>query len=286
MTAPVLADALGPRARRRVAVATALSAIVVAAGVYVVIARLADRDQFDANRWDFYSQWAVMRFLLGGLVNTLKAAGAAMVLAVVVGGAMALGRLSRNRPLRWAAGTYVELFRSLPLLVMIFFAYLGMPTILDDFGIELSRFTYLVLALTAYNSAVLAEIFRAGVLSLDRGQTEAAQALGLSYRHSMVSVVLPQAIRRMVPAIVSQLVTLLKDTALGFIIGYEELLRRGQIAGENTSPKTILQGVFIVAVIYIAVNLALSLLARRLEVRQRSRYRAGEIRVQGVEELA
>jgi glutamate transport system permease protein len=135
-----------------------------------------------------------------------------------------------------------------------------------------------------YNSAVLAEIFRAGILSLDRGQTEAAEAIGLGYWQTMGLVLIPQAVRRMVPAIVSQLVTLLKDTSLGFVVPYEELLRRGNILGQFS--RNVLQSLFVVALIYLVVNLILSRIARRLEVRQRRRYGAGAIRVAGNEELA
>jgi glutamate transport system permease protein len=134
----------------------------------------------------------------------------------------------------------------------------------------------------AYNSAVLGEVFRAGILSLDRGQGEAASAIGLSYWQGMRLVILPQALRRMVPAIVSQLVTLLKDTALGFIIGYEELLRRGQL----TDIFNPLQPLMVASAMYVAVNFTISRIARWLEVRQRRRLGAGSIDVAGVEDLA
>ena len=139
------------------------------------------------------------------------------------------------------------------------------------------------MALIAYNSAVLGEIFRAGILSLDRGQREAAFSLGLSYWQSMLLVLIPQAVRRMVPAIVSQLITLLKDSALGYIIGFEELLRRSRVIGDFSN--NLLQAYIAAALIYILVNLALRRLARRLEVRQRRRYSAGSIDVAGVEDL-
>ena len=122
---------------------------------------------------------------------------------------------------------------------------------------------------------MLGEIFRAGILSLDRGQTEAAYAVGLGYWQAMRLVVVPQAVRRMIPAIVSQLVTLLKDTSLGFVITYEELLRRSRITGEFFNNP--LQATVFVALVYIAVNLTLSRVARRLEVRQRRRLGAGRI---------
>jgi glutamate transport system permease protein len=136
-----------------------------------------------------------------------------------------------------------------------------------------------VIALTAYNGAVLGEIFRAGILSLERGQSEAAYAVGLTYWQTTLRVIVPQAARRMTPAIVSQLITLLKDTSLGVVIGVQDLLRRGEQVGEFSSSP--LQALVVVAALYVVVNLILSRIARRLEVRQRRRYKAGSITVTG-----
>lgn len=279
MSATVLTDALGPRARRRVWIASVVSGLLVAGVLYVAVSRFADRGQLEGDLWAPFTEWAIWRYLLGGLGNTLKAAGVAMVLAIAIGAVMALGRLARNGPVRWAAGAYVEFFRGFPLLLLLLFSALGLRQ-----WVDLSLYWYLVLALAVYNSAVLAEIFRAGILSLDRGQSEAAAAIGLRYWQGMFLVILPQAIRRMVPAIVSQLVTLLKDTSLGFFVQYQELLRRGQITGSED--RNQLQALIVVALLYILVNLALSQVARRLEHRQRRRYKAGAIAITGVEDLA
>lgn len=280
MTAPFVADALGPRGRRQVKVATVASSVVVAGAVVVVVRRLSAQGQFAEGLWRPFTDPAVQRFLFLGLVATLKAAVVAMSLAIVVGGVMALGRLARSAPVRWLSGGYVEVFRAVPLILLIYFAGRGLPTL----GIRAPVFWLLVFGLVAYNGAVLGEIFRAGILSLDRGQTDAAMAIGLGYWPTMLQVVIPQAARRMVPAIVSQLITLLKDTSLGYAVQLEELLRRSYILGEFE--KNLLQSLFVVAVMYLFVNLALSRLARRLEVRQRRRYRAGSMGVSGVEDLA
>jgi glutamate transport system permease protein len=279
MTAPILADALGPRGRRRVLIVSVGSGLVIAGLVAVAVLRLADKGQLDASRWEPLTRWSVLRFLLGGLGQTLKAASVAMALAVVVGALFALARLAPSRVLRWPAVAYIEFFRGVPVLLLILFTAFVLPS----HGVHLSVIWYLVLALVAYNSAVLAEIFRAGILSLDRGQSEAAFSLGLGYWQAMFSVVIPQAARRMVPAIVSQLVTLLKDTSLGYVIAFEELLRRSQTSGEFFGDP--LQAVAVVAVMYIAVNFTLGRVAQRLEVRQRRRYRAGAISVTGVDDL-
>jgi glutamate transport system permease protein len=280
LTAPVLADALGPRARRRVRAVSIGAGAVLAGLVAIALQRLSDKGQLDWELWEPLTRWSVLKFLLGGLVQTIKAAGAGMAVAMALGSTMALLRLSRTAPVRWLAAIWVEFFRGVPLLLLIFFTFFGLP----KYGIDMSPFRALVLALALYNGAQLAEIFRAGILSLDRGQSEAAYAVGLTYPQAMRLVVVPQAARRMVPAIVSQLITLLKDTSLGFVITYEELLRRSRSTGEFFNNP--LQVTVLVALLYIAVNFTLSRIARRLEVRQRRRLGAGRITVTGAEDLA
>ena len=238
------------------------------------------RGQFEAELWKPFTLWAQWKFFLGGLLVTLKVAALAMTLSIVLGTLLALARLARTFAVRLPAIAFVEFFRGLPLYVLILFCGYG----LIEVGIEISKFQALVLGLTLYNSAILGEVFRAGILSLDRGQTEAALAVGLGYWQSMLLVVVPQAFRRMIPAIVSQLVTLLKDTSLGFVILVEDLLRRSQLAGGYF--RNELQSVLVAAVMYIIVNYSISRVARRLEIRQRRRYKAGAIQVTGVEDLA
>ena len=158
----------------------------------------------------------------------------------------------------------VEVFRGLPLLLVILGIFLAFPL---AFSIELSALQSLVLGLTLYNGAVIAEIVRAGVLAIPRGQTEAAMAVGLGRGQVLRLVLLPQAIRIMLPALISQLVVLLKDTSLGFIIGFSELLRTGgEIVQVLNNP---IQMYVAVALVFIVLNGALSLLASYVEGRQR-----------------
>ena len=280
MTAPVLGDVLGPRGRTRVLVASIASTIVLTWFLLVAFRRLSESGQLAKEKWTLFTDPAILRFLGVGLLTTLQLAGASMALALVFGSLLALGRLARNGPTRWLTGGWVEVFRAIPLLLMIYFSARGLPRL----DVDLPGFWYVVIGLTLYNSAVLAEIFRAGILSLDRGQTEAASAVGMTYWQTMLLVVIPQAFRRMVPAIVSQLITLLKDTSLAFIVPLEELLRRAFIVGDQPG-KPLLQSLFIAALIYVVVNFTLSRVARRLEVRQRRRYGAGGIAVTGAEDL-
>lgn len=275
MTAPFLGDALGPKGRRQTRILTVISAIVIIGFVVIAISRLADKGQLDEAKWKPFTQWPVQKFFLEGVKVTVEVSLVSMAGAMVLGAILALARLSQTAAVRWATTLFVEFFRGLPLVLLIFFCALGLPS----YGLSLEVFWYVAIGLTVYNGAVLGEIFRAGILSLDRGQTEAAYSLGMGYWQAMLLVIIPQAARRMIPAIVSQLVTLLKDSSLGAAVAFEELLRRSRINGEFF--QNPLQSLFVAAVLYIVVNFALSTLARRLEVRQRRRYKAGAIVVPG-----
>jgi glutamate transport system permease protein len=241
--------------------------VLVALVVGVAVARLAANDVFEAERWRVLTRSDLLELLGRGLGATLRAAAVAMVLAMALGALLAVGRLSRRRWLAVPAGAWVELFRGLPLLLVILFLFLGLPAA----GVTISTFWALVGGLTLYNSAVLGEIFRAGVLSLPKGQTEAASAIGLRRGQTLRLILLPQAVRRMLPALISQGVTLLKDTSLGFVIAYAELLRTGRNAVEFLGGPYSIPVYTAIAVVYIAVNASLSFLARWLDRRTRRR---------------
>ncbi|HVF15241.1 MAG TPA: amino acid ABC transporter permease [Acidimicrobiales bacterium] len=280
MTAPVLADALGPRGRRQARILSVAAGVAIGAALFVAFRRLDAKGQFAEALWRPFTQWDVQKFLLEGLRNSVLVAVLAMTLSLVIAAVMALGRLARTRWLRVPAMLYVELFRALPLYLLIFYCAFGLP----QSGVDISLFQALVTGLVLYNSAILGEVFRAGILSLDRGQTEAAFSVGMGYWQAMLLVVVPQALRRMIPAIINQLVTLFKDTSLGIVIAYEEFLRRSEITGVFF--QNPLQAFLVAALVYIVINYTMSRLVRRLEVRQRRRYGAGPIQVTGVDELA
>ncbi|MBY5162986.1 amino acid ABC transporter permease [Salsipaludibacter albus] len=261
----VLIEELGPRGKARVRVATIISILVGIVLLALVVWKLGTAGQLTWAKWEPFTVWANLEFLLGGLVNTIKAALAAMVFSIIIGFFFALGRLSRNAVVRGLCVAYVEFFRSIPLLLAIFMGFFGLLAA----GLDVGAFTSLVVALVAYNSAVLSEIFRAGIKSLDKGQTEAAQAIGMRYWPMMRIVILPQAVRRMVPAIVAQLATLSKDVSLGFVIGYEEVVRRGQ-GFPGFSDAGNFQAYVVVGVVYFILVWMLARLARYLELRQRT----------------
>jgi glutamate transport system permease protein len=267
MTEAVLYDAAGPRGRRRILIGSLAGGLLVVLVVGVAVARLAANGVFEAERWRVLTQGDLQRLLGRGLAATLRAALVAMVLAMAVGGLLAVARLSRRRWLAMPAGAWVELFRGLPLLLLILFLFLGLPAV----GVTVSTFWALVAGLTLYNSAVIGEIFRAGILSLPKGQTEAAYSIGLRRGQTLRLILIPQAVRRMLPALISQAVTLLKDTSLGFVIAYAELLRTGRNAVEFLGGRYSIPVYVAIAVLYIAVNASLSFLARWLDGRTRRR---------------
>lgn len=275
MSSAVLSDALGPRGRKRIRLYSILATVLLALLVAAALFRLGTEGQLEPELYTDLVDPAVFGRLGGALVETMQLAVTAIAIAIPVGLALALGRLARGMVVRQGVGAFVEFFRALPVLLLIFLSRFGLP----QFGVDFSDFWFIVIALVAYNSAVLAEIFRAGILSLDRGQSEAAYTIGLTYGGAMRLVILPQALRRMQPAILSQLVTLIKDTSLAYIISYPELLNTGGQIAEFLDNR--LQTLGLVALIFIAVNYALSRAAARLEVRQRQRLGAGAIDVTG-----
>ncbi len=279
----VLYDELGPRGRRRVRIASVVGYAGIAIVLLVALRRLDAKGQLEGRRWKNLTNPDLLEFLGKGLWANVKAALVAMALALLFGAVMALLRLSRNPIPRYVAGAVVEFFRALPQLLLI----LGAAIVLPRYGYELPVFVYLIVGLTLYQGSVLAEILRAGILSLDRGQSEAAYSVGLSYGQTMRLVVVPQAVRRMLPSIVSQLVTLFKDTSLGFVIGYEEMLRRGKFATVEFS-ESLLQIYVLIAAVFVTVNVCLSRFARWLEGRQQRKYGAAgaAAAVTGVEDLA
>jgi glutamate transport system permease protein len=266
MTAPatsVLFDEPGPRTRRRIRTASAISVAVIVLGLAWVVYRLWDAGQLDGERWEIFTEGGTLRFLWEGMLVTLRLALYAIVLASAAGLLLALGRVAERRWIRWPVGAWIEVFRAVPLLALIVFAYVGLP----KYDIRLSGFWCVVLGLVLYNSAALAEIVRAGILSLDRGQREAAMTIGLRWWSMMRLVVLPQALRRMLPSYVSQVVTIVKDTSLGFVVAAEEFLSRARVVGNFRGGRYLIPALLTAAAAYLVVNLTLSRLAHRLERR-------------------
>jgi His/Glu/Gln/Arg/opine family amino acid ABC transporter permease subunit len=246
---------------------------------------------FSGENWEWLWTDNNARFLLEGFLINLQIAAISMVLALAAGLLLALLSLTTFRPLRLVAKGWVDVFRNLPLIFLILYLALSLPESIKQ-GWEDNAPGFLpdvlrgqlvlagILGLVLYNSAVLAEIMRAGILSLDRGQRDAAKALGLTYRDQMRYVILPQGLRRMVPATVSQLITLNKDTTLVSIIAIQEVVRSGRVLSQTAGnpfvgggdvQAPILQVMIFIGLLFVLVNYALSRLSRRLEVRESRR---------------
>jgi His/Glu/Gln/Arg/opine family amino acid ABC transporter permease subunit len=206
---------------------------------------------------------ATLLFLAGGLGTTLLLAAIAITISLIAGILLALARLSPLGPVTWTATIYIEGMRALPVLLVIFFAYFALPGII---GIKLDPFAAGVIAMSAFTAALVAEIVRAGILAVPRGIREAAAASGLSGTQILRLIVLPIALGQMMPALVAQFVTLLKDTSLTAVIGILELTRRGQIV-YSQPPFQPIPVFALIAVIYFSVNFGLSSIGRRLEAR-------------------
>lgn len=270
----VLYDAPGPAARRRHRVLGVVALAVIVALVAVVVARLDAQGQFAADLWSpllspsdesFRDVW---RLISEGLLATLKAAALAIVLSLALGSLIGAGRLMLGRGARLPLVAVVELLRGLPVVITIY----AVSRVLPDLGADLSPLPggeglwYLVIGLTLYNCVIIAEILRAGVASLPRGQREAALAVGLTPGATLRLVLLPQAVRVMLPALISQLVVILKDTSLAAVLGlYTELLRQGNLIALNLNNP--IQVFTLVGLIFIVLNYLLSVLARVLERR-------------------
>lgn len=260
-TATALYDIPGPQARRRHRLYGIVSTAVILALVGWIVYLLFDTDQFTAEKWRPFQYQGIQELLLRGLGNTLKAFAYAAVLSLALGAVLAVGRLSAHRPVRWLCTLLVEFFRAMPVLVMIFFIFVAL---------KVHALPALVAGLTLYNGSVLAEVFRTGIKAVDRGQREAAYALGMRKTQVTTFVLAPQAVRAMLPTIISQLVVALKDTSLGYLITYEEFLHAGKLIASNLDyDLPFIPVVMVISPIYIGLCMLLSWFATWVARRQR-----------------
>jgi len=274
MASSVLFDAPGPRARSRNRIISGVTLTVLALVAWAVISRLADKGQLTAAKWrPFLTGDLWQTYVLPGIIGTLTAAAVSIVLALILGFLLGVGRLSPSRAIRWPCAVIVEIFRAIPVLILMIFAYF-LYALYGVFPSKQLALAGVVTGLTLYNGAVIAEIVRSGVASLPRGQSEAAEALGMSWGQTMRSILLPQAIASMLPVLISQLVVVLKDTAIGYQITFLEMVRQGTVIGSTYS--NFVPALIVIAVLMIAVNFALSAAATRVERRLRRSKRVPE----------
>ncbi len=255
MSAGVLFDAPGPRTIRRHRIYTVVAGLAVLAVLAWIVGSLYDDGQFAYDKWEVFLTPKYLQVLLvDGLLNTLKMAALAILFAAVVGFALGVGKMSEHRFVRWPSWLVVEFFRAIPVLLLMVFAwyFIGINS-------ESASFWAVVIALALYNGAVLAEVLRAGVNAVPKGQREAAYAVGRRKTQVMNIVLLPQAVKIMLPSIISQCIVALKDTALGQYVlapGLTRVYKQIYLEFDNRIPTMI-----VVAGLYIAVNLLLTILA-------------------------
>lgn len=242
----------GPRARRRVAAATVVSLIALAALVAGIIRRFYITGQLDAKYWSFFARATTWRFLGEGLIGTLEAAAAAGVMAFLLGFLMMLARISGSRALRGLGTALVEFTRGVPTLLFIYFFFLVLPQL----GISLAAFWKISIPVAISASGVVAEVLRSGVNAVPKGQKEAALSLGMSGSSVFLKVVFPQAIRYVIPALISELVIVVKDTTFAYVVNFPDLMQNARVLISNYD--ALVAVYLVVAVIYILINYLLN----------------------------
>jgi len=271
-TSSVLFDAPGPRARRRHRIVAVVAALVLAAILAWVIVTFAHKGQLSPGKWTpFLTGEIWTAYLLPGIGGTLVAAAISIVLALVLGFILGTGRLSEHVVVRAVAGVFTEFFRAVPVLMMMLFAF-ALYARYDVVPGSMLALAGVITGLMFYNGAVIAELLRSGVKSLPVGQSEAGLSIGLRPAQVLRTVLVPQAVTAMLPSLVSQLVVVLKDTALGYVITYEELLKKVDQIGNYKG--NLIPAFLVVAAIYVLINYAVSELAGRLERYMRRTRRA------------
>jgi glutamate transport system permease protein len=266
----VLYDVPGPKARRISLIGSIIGIIAIVGLLWWAVSILAQQGIFEPERWAVFQIPDVWVLIGNGIGATLTAAAVAAVIAFPLGLVLCLMRISDVAWIRIPTRIVLEFLRGMPVVLMMFFVLLVFAT---------GSFVAVVAGLVLYNSAIFAEIIRAGIQSLPKGQREAGLAIGLTSFASRRSIELPQAIRRMLPSLVAQLVVLLKDTSLGYIVSYEELLRKVQIMADFLGPDYLFPVFFVAAAIYIAINFSVSRLAIWIERRGSKKAAGGVVHV-------
>ena len=256
MSTSVLFDAPGPKTVARHRVYGIIGGVVLLGILALVVWRLYDRNQLEYAKWEpFLTPRYVRALLVDGVLTTLQIAFSAVLGAVVFGLIFGSGKLSDHASVRWVAWAVVEFFRAVPVLLLMIFVFFSYGINRGDSGAYWS----VVIALTLYNGAVLAEVFRAGVLAVPKGQAEAAYAIGMRKSQVMNIVLLPQAVKIMLPAIISQCVVALKDTSLGYAVAAPGLTLVGRAIYQQFANQV--PTIIVLAAIYIGINLVLTAIA-------------------------
>lgn len=250
-----LYEAPGPRTKRLTVIGTTISLALVAVGAALVVRQFYITGQLDAAYWSFFTEWSTWRYLLEGLVGTVRVALVAAVISLVLGVLLMFGRISSFPPLAVVSRVVIDFFRGVPSLLLIYFFFLVVP----QYGLQLPSFWMITLPVSLAASGVLAEVFRAGVNAVPKGQTEAALSIGLTPTKTMLRIVLPQALRIVVPSLISQLVVVVKDTTVAYVVSYPDLMQNARVL--ITTHDSVVSVYLVVALIYILINFAINQLS-------------------------
>lgn len=247
-----LYEAPGPKTRHRVRIGTAVSAVVVLLAIAAVIRQFWVTGQLAPRYWSLFLQWTTWRFLGQGLLGTVAVALTAGAIALVLGLTLMLGRTSGVRPLAALCRVVTDFFRGVPSLLLIYFFFF-VPA---QLGLKMPSFWMLALPVALAASGVLAEVFRAGVNAVPKGQVEAALSIGLSRAQTMRRVVLPQAVRYVIPSLIAQFVVVVKDTTVAYVVSFPDLMQNARVL--ITSYDALVSMYLVIAVIYILINYAIN----------------------------
>lgn len=250
-----LYEAPGPRTKRLTVIGTTISLALVAVGAALIVRQFYITGQLDAAYWSFFTEWNTWRYLLEGLVGTVRVALVAAVISLVLGVLLMFGRISSFPPLAVLSRVVIDFFRGVPSLLLIYFFFLVVP----QYGLQLPSFWMITLPVSLAASGVLAEVFRAGVNAVPKGQTEAALSIGLTPTKTMLRIVLPQALRIVVPSLISQLVVVVKDTTVAYVVSYPDLMQNARVL--ITTHDSVVSVYLVVALIYILINFAINQLS-------------------------
>ncbi len=243
-----LYEAPGPHTRRTIRIGTTLSTLLVLVGLAAIVRQFYVTGQLAPQYWSFFLASTTWSFLLKGFVGTVEVAVTSGLIALVLGLLLMLGRTSSWRPFSIICRVVIDFFRGVPSLLLIYFFFLVVP----QYGIKISSFWMLTLPVALAASGVLAEVFRAGVNAVPAGQVEAALSLGLSPAKTMLRIVLPQAVRYVIPSLISQLVVVVKDTTVAYVVSYPDLMQNARVL--ITRYDSLVSMYLVVAVIYILIN--------------------------------
>lgn len=257
----VLYEEPGPKAKRQIRVWTALSLIALAVLVWRIIDQFAENGQLDAKYWSFFLRHTTWRFIGEGLLGTVEAAVLAGVIAFVLGFLLMRGRISEHKVLQQVCMALIEFTRGVPTLLFIYFFFLVVPKT----GIQMGALWKISLPVAISACGVVAEVLRSGVNGVPKGQKEAAMSLGMRDRHVFYKVIFPQAFRYVIPSLISEIVIVVKDTTLAYVVSFPDLMQNAKVLISNYD--AMLQIYLVVAIIYILINYGLNKIAKSVQAR-------------------